>query len=295
MHDDLPQTEDVNQATYGLDAMSTNELVAVLIDENARAIDAGLEAAPLIVKAVERIVARLRSGGTLHYAGAGTSGRLGVLDAAECPPTFGTPPGLVRAHIAGGTAALTRAVEGAEDKADAGADAMREYVTAADAVIGISASGGAPYVIGALRAAHAIGALTVAIANTPNPAIGAHADITIVLKTGAEALAGSTRLKAGTAQKIALNTISTAVMVQLGKVYDNLMVDVVATNAKLRRRALRLVMELSAVDEAAAYELLEASQGNVKVALVMNRHGLKSEAARALLAAHNGFLRGALA
>lgn len=293
MSAELPHTELVNAATRGLDQLDTQGVVDLLIAQHARAIEAAHEAAPQIASAVDRIVERLRSGGNLHYVGAGTSGRLSVLDAAECPPTFGTSPELVRAHIAGGQNALTRAVEGAEDDAAAGAAAMRENVEGIDAVIGISASGGAPYVAGALRTARELGTLTVAIANTPQPAIGKHADVTIVLATGAEAIAGSTRLKAGTAQKIALNAISTAVMVRLGKVYDNLMVDVVPTNEKLRRRAVRLVAHLAAISEHDAQRLL-ALAGSVKVAVVMQRRGLDPIQARAQLDAHDGFLRGAL-
>ncbi len=290
----LPQTEEINPRTAGLDELPVPELVRVLAEEQAAAVEAVAANSDAIAKAVDEISARLRAGGRLHYVGAGTSGRLGFLDASEMPPTFGTDPQLVCAHIAGGIGALTRAVEGAEDDADAGEREIREHVRSGDAVVGISASGGAPYVAGALRAARSIGAWTLGVANSPGAPIVAEADLGIVLQTGAEPLTGSTRLKAGTSQKILLNTLSTAVMVRLGKVYDNLMVDVVATNKKLRNRALRLVMRLAGVDEQQAQELLQAARGSVKLAVVMARKHLDAEQARALLQERNGSLRAAL-
>ena len=211
---------------------------------------------------------RLRKGGRLHYAGAGTSGRLAFLDASEAPPTFGTSPDLVCAHIAGGPAALTHAVEGAEDNGDLAAEELRDHIGPDDVVIGLSASGSAAYVIAALITAHGAGAYTIGVANTPDSKLSKVADLAVFLETGPEALAGSTRLKAGTSQKLFLNAVSTAVMVRLGKVYDNLMVDVVATNNKLRRRALGLVVQLTGVNEARAQELLDQAGGRVKVAVV---------------------------
>jgi N-acetylmuramic acid 6-phosphate etherase len=216
------------------------------------------------------------------------------LDASEMPPTFGTDPQLVCAHIAGGPGALTRAVEGAEDDGEAGEREMRDHVRAGDAVVGISASGGAAYVVGALRAAQDLGAWTLGVANSPGAPLVEQADLGIVLQTGPEPLTGSTRLKAGTSQKILLNTLSTAVMVRLGKVHDNLMVDVVATNKKLRNRALRLVIRLAGVTEQEALELLQAAGGSVKLAIVMARKHVNAEQARALLQQHNDSLRATL-
>lgn len=290
MTDGLPPTEAVDEATRGLDRMPTSELVAALIAAQTRSLDAARAAAPQIARAADAISARLRSGGTLHYVGAGTSGRLGVLDAAELPPTFGVPASLARAHIAGGAEAMSGAVEGAEDNAG-GFDVD---IHSKDAVIGISASGVAPYVCASLDRAKAKGALTVAITSAAESRLAKIADVAIVTQTGAEPLAGSTRMLAGTAQKIVLSALSTAVMVRLGKVYDNLMVDVVATNEKLRGRALRLVCELCKVGENRARELLERSGGRVKRAVVMERLGVDAPAAQALLDRNNDSLRDVL-
>jgi len=290
----IPATEALDPETRGLDTLETLPLVALLAGRQRRAFDAVQGAAPAIGLAVDAIVERLRAGGSLHYAGAGTSGRLATLDAAECPPTFGTPPSLVRAHVAGGSDALVRAIEGAEDDARGGETAARAEVQPGDAVVGISASGGAPWVVAWVRVARELGAATVAITSDRESALAAAAEISIVLETGAEPIAGSTRLVAGTAQKLVLNTLSTAVMVRLGKVYDNLMVDVVATNAKLRARALRLVRMLASVDEPEAARLIDAAGGSVKIAVVMARRGVDAGAARLLLERERGFLRGLL-
>lgn len=290
----LPQTEAINPATSGLDEMAVPDLVRVLAAEQRAAVDAVAAVSGELARAVDEVSARLRAGGRLHYVGAGTSGRLGFLDASEMPPTFGTDPSLVCAHIAGGIGALTRAVEGAEDDAEAGEREMREHVRPDDAVVGISASGGAPYVLGAMRAARSAGAWTLGVANSPGSPLPQACDLGIVLATGPEPLTGSTRLKAGTSQKILLNTLSTAVMVRLGKVHDNLMVDVVATNKKLRNRAVRLVMRLSGVDEARAAELLAQAGGSVKLAVVMQHENVDAQAARAVLEAHGDSLRASL-
>jgi len=292
---DLPQTESRNPKTAALDELGTAELVEVLVREQSGAVAAVLAVKDLLATAVDEISMRLSSGARLHYVGAGSSGRLGFLDASEMPPTFGTDPALVCAHIAGGREALTRAIEGAEDDGDAGEREMRDHVKAGDAVVGLSASGGAPYVVRALEAAREIGAWTLGVANNPGSPVASAADLAIVLATGAEPLTGSTRLKAGTSQKILLNTLSTATMVRLEKVYDNLMVDVVATNSKLRKRALRLVMELVPADEATAAKLMRAAQDHVKVAVVMGRRGLEAGEARTLLESHGGSLRRSLA
>ena len=279
----LPPTEARAAESTGLDLLATEELVDLLVRDHVAAVTAVRAQSATLARIVDAIAARLRAGGRLHYVGAGSSGRLGVLDASEMPPTFGTNPELVCAHIAGGDRALRCAIEGAEDDEAAGEAAMREHVSALDAVIGISASGGARYVIGAINAARRLAALTIAITSNGESALAGAADEAIVLPTGAEVLAGSTRLKAGTAQKIALNTISTAVMVRLGKVYDNLMVDVVASNEKLRLRAQRLVQGLTNVDEARARSALEGAGGSVRVAAVMLVHGVDAERARALI------------
>jgi N-acetylmuramic acid 6-phosphate etherase len=294
MSADVPATEARSDATAGLDELDTVALVALLARESRRAFDAVEEQAGAIAAAVDAIVPRLRGGGALHYVGAGTSGRLGFLDASEWLPTFGVEPGMVQAHLAGGTAALLRAVEGAEDDAEAGAAAMRERVAPRDAVVGISASGGAPFVVAALKQARALGAVTVAVSNVPGSLLASAADYAIVVETGAEPIAGSTRMNAGTAQKLVLNAISTAAMVRLGKVHDNLMIDLVATNETLRRRALRLVTALAGCDLARAAELLAAADGRVKVAVAMARLGVDAAQARACLEAAGGSLREAL-
>lgn len=293
MTEDLPPTEAVDDATRELDLLSTPDLVGVLVSQQRRAVDAVRAAVPQIAQAVDAIASRLASGGTLHYVGAGTSGRIGVLDAAEAPPTFGTPPSLVRAHVAGGLSALVAAIEGAED--DAGeAEKLRDEWRSGDALVGISASGGAKFVIAAVERARSAGTYTVALTCAAASRLASAADVAIVLETGAEPLAGSTRMLAGTAQKITLNAISTATMVKLGKTYGNLMVDLVATNDKLRRRALRLVTEIGMVDAARGGELLNAAGGSVKIAIVMARRGIDADRAHDALAASGGRLRAIL-
>jgi N-acetylmuramic acid 6-phosphate etherase len=286
----LPETEGSNPRSAGLDLMATAALVELLVDEQYRAVDAVAARSAEIAEVVDAIVERMERGGRLHYVGAGTSGRIATLDAAEMPPTFGTDPSLVSAHVAGGADALMRAIEGAEDDESAGKGAMRD-VLPDDAVIGLSASGGAGFVIAAIARARKIGAYTVAIVNSEGSPLADAAGVAIVLATGPEPLTGSTRLKAGTSQKIVLNAISTAVMVRLGKVHDHLMVDVVATNEKLRRRALRLVRTLTGAPEAEARALLDAAGGRVKVAAVMHGRGIDAERAIALLEGVGGSLR----
>jgi N-acetylmuramic acid 6-phosphate etherase len=291
--DGRPQTERVNAATRGLDALPTHDVVALLLRDGASVVDAVAARAAEIAAAVDGIVERLERGGRLHYVGAGTSGRLGVLDAAECPPTFGTDPALVVAHIAGGDAALVRAIEGAEDDAPAGERAA-QTIDAGDAVVAISASGGAPYVVAAAAAARARGALTIALTNAEASPLERACERAIVVVVGPEPIAGSTRMKAGTAQKLVLNALSTATMVRLGRVYDNLMVDVVATNAKLRARAVHLVRELTGADAEHARALLDAAAGSVKTAVVCARRGVDATTARELLEAARGRLRDVL-
>ena len=270
-----------------LDVRPIGEIVALLVAAEGEAHGAVAAAVPWIAVAAEAIAARLERGGRLIYAGAGTPGRLGVLDAAECGPTFGTD--LVRGVIAGGPAALTGAIEGAEDTFD---PADLANLTAADALVGITASGRTPYVLGALEHARSAGALTVAIVN--NPGSEAYADVVIELLTGPEVLAGSTRLTAGTAQKVVLNALSTSVMIALGKAYGPRMVDVRATSAKLRRRALRIVRDAAGVDDEAASAALAAAGGHAKTAIVALLSGVDAAEAAVRLDRARGRLRDAL-
>lgn len=293
---DVLATESVRHDLADLDCRSTGEMVRTLVEGQGAAQCATLAAVPAIAAAADAIAARLEQGGRLFYVGAGTSGRLAILDASECPPTFNTPPELVVALIAGGPAAVQEAVEGAEDDAEAGATDLRaRNLKPNDAVVGITASGRTPYVIGALRYAREVGSHTVAIVNNPRSALADVADTVIELLTGPEVIAGSTRLCAGTSQKIALSTLSTAVMVRLGKTYGPYMVDVRATNAKLRRRALRMVGQITGADEAAGAAALEATQGRVKPAVVMLLSGCDAKEAERRLAATGGRVREALA
>jgi len=285
----LPATEGVDPATASIDTLEPALLALVLVKAHERAVTAAIAAAPEIGAAIEHVAAALRAGRNVYAIGAGTSGRLAVLDASELPPTFGVPPDTVTAVMAGGTAALTVGIEGAEDDADAGAAALAN-ARAGDVAIGISASGGAPFVIAALRAARAAGATTIAIVNSPGAPLLAEAALGIVLETAAEPLAGSTRLVAGTAQKIALNTISTGAMIAIGKTYRNRMVDLVASNTKLRGRAERLVAELGEAPLEIAALTLDAAGGEVKTAIAMARRGFDADQARAALAAANGRL-----
>ncbi len=285
-------TEQVNPRTTGLDQFSALEIVEAMNAEDATVAGAVRRALPAIARAVDQIVERMRRGGRLIYIGAGTSGRLGVLDAVECLPTFSTEPGQVIGLIAGGEQALTQAIEGAEDRYDDGRrDLEAVNLLPRDVVVGIAASGQTPYVLGALDYANAVGALTVAVAcNEPAPMLE-RARIAIPILVGPEILAGSTRLKAGTAQKMVLNMLSTATMVRLGKVYGNLMVDVKVTNQKLSERARRIVSRVSGVDEAEAARLLALTGNEVKTAIVMARLGVSAEEARSLLQAAGGMLR----
>ncbi len=288
-------TEQVNLATLDLDQRSTLGILEAMSDEDAVAVAAVRRALPEIAMAVEVATERMGRGGRLVYVGAGTSGRLGVLDASECPPTFGVPPGVVVGIIAGGDAALRRSSEGVEDHPRLGArDLEAVGIGPLDTVIGISASGRAPYVGGALQYARRRGAATVAVVNHEPAEIARHAQITIRLLTGAEVLAGSTRLKAGTAQKLVLNMISTAVFVKLGYVYRNWMVNLRPTNVKLKARAVRIVQQAGGVDAETARRLLLAARNRVKVALVMARTGQKASEANRSLEAARGWVRHAI-
>ena len=286
------ETEARNHSTLNLDAMSTAEMVAAMHAENAAVLAAVEAVLPQIAETVDLVACQMQHGGRLFYIGAGTSGRLGVLDASECPPTFGVPRDLVQGIIAGGEAALTRSIENAEDSLEAGALAIVEYgVTASDIVIGIAASGRTPFVVGALEKARIIGAKTVAVANVSNPAIGNNADVVIAAVTGAEPLTGSTRMKAGTAQKLILNLVSTGAMIKLGKVYENLMVDVRATNLKLSDRAVRIVMQATGTSREQAVESLLEASGECKTAIVMLKLNLVALEAKQLLDQSGGNVR----
>ena len=285
-------TESANPRARDIDKLPTIDALRIINSEDARVAAAVTDALPDIALAVDAIVSALRMGGRLFYVGAGTSGRLGMLDAAECVPTFSAPPDLVQGVIAGGAEAMLRSVEGAEDDPDAAAADLRERdLTSGDVVCGIAASGATPYVIGALNYARSMDAKTIAIACNLDSPIAKIADIAISVEVGAEVIAGSTRLKAGTAQKLILNMLSTGSFIQLGKVYGNLMVDVKVTNAKLRGRARSLVMQLTSVDAASADKLLSNADFEVKTAVVMRRRGVDAEEARRLLDAAGGSLR----
>lgn len=274
---------------------STAELVAAMNTENATVPAAIGAAAGEIVKVVDAIAERMARGGRLFYLGAGTAGRMGVLDASEVPPTFGTDPGVVVALIAGGERAIHTAVEDAEDDADAaGGQLSKLGIGPDDSIVGISASGRSPYVVGGLRAAGAARALTVALSSNANSEVGAVADYSVEVVTGPEFITGSTRLKAGTAQKLVLNMISTLVMVRLGKTYRGVMVDLKATNAKLRARSVRTVMAMTGADSDAATAALAASAGSVKSAILCVVAGVDDARAQELLAAAGGHLAAAL-
>ena len=286
------QTEQQNPKSQALDTLSIGEILRVMNDEDKTVAVTVERALPQIEKAVNAIVASLKQEGRLIYIGAGTSGRNGVLDAVECVPTFGTPPTLVQAFIAGGNLAFIRAVEGAEDDVQAGEDDLKSIdLTERDIVVGIAASGRTPYVLGGLAYAKSIGTQTVGISCNEPAALLDEADIAIAISTGPEVLSGSTRLKAGTAQKMVLNMLSTVSMVKMGKVYGNLMVDVQITNEKLQRRAEGILMELTDLEQAVAEKLLAEAQGSVKIAVVMHHEHLSYEEACQKLDAADGNLR----
>ena len=289
-------TEARNPRTMELDALSTIDMVRAMNDEDRSVAEAVRHELPRIAAAIDAIAARMHKGGRLVYVGAGTSGRLGVLDAAECPPTFSAAPGQVIGLIAGGSDAFLQAVEGAEDSGTLAGDDLRDMdLGSKDIVVGIAASGRTPYVVGALQAARAIGALTVAVVCNAGSAVAAAAELPIEVVTGPEVLTGSTRLKAGTATKMVLNMLSTGAFVRLNKVYGNLMVDLQTTNDKLKARAVRMVAQATgcAPDEAAA--LLQRCDGEVKAAIVVQQKCVEPHVARTLLFTHDGSVRAALA
>lgn len=288
-------SETRNPQTMDLDALTTLELVHRFNQQDTLVAQAVKATLPEVAQAVDAAAQALKAGGRIIYMGAGTSGRLGVLDASECPPTFGVDHGLVVGLIAGGPGALLKAVEGAEDNPQLGEDDLRALnLSGQDLVVGLAASGRTPYVIGGLKYARLAGCTTVAISCNPDSPIAREADIAISPVVGPEALTGSTRLKSGTAQKLVLNMISTGAMVKFGKVYQNLMVDMKATNVKLIDRACRMVVEATGITREAAETLLQQTDFEVKPAILMALTGVDAVTAREKLAAHQGFLRAAL-
>jgi N-acetylmuramic acid 6-phosphate etherase len=288
-------TEKRNESTMKLDQLTTKEVLQLMNKEDRTVPDAVEAALPEIEAAVEQVIATFQAGGRLIYTGAGTSGRLGILDAVECPPTFSTPHDMVQGLLAGGMSAFRKAKEGAEDNPELGAKELQDIgLTAKDTVIGIAASGRTPYVIGALDYAAAVGAATVSVACNKEAAISKHAKISIEVETGPEILTGSTRLKAGTAQKLVLNMISTASMVGVGKVYKNLMVDVKPTNDKLQERAKRIIMEATGTNYDAAEKVFKQADGQVKTAIVMLLLDITKEEAETKLQHAEGFVRSAI-
>ncbi len=282
-------TEQSNPASVAIDALPTARILEIINDEDARVAPAVRRQIPQIALAVEAIVGALRSGGRMFYVGAGTSGRIGCLDASECPPTFNTPPRMVEGVIAGGRRALTHATEASEDSPALGRrDLEKRRLKKNDVVVGLTASGRTPYAIGALRYARRIGARTVAVTCNPNAPISQVADITIAPVVGPEVIAGSTRMKAGTAQKLVLNMLSTAAMVRLGYVHGNQMINVHMKNRKLRERGLRILQGILEVGRPEAARALRRAANDLKVAIVMHRMGLKRPEALALLRRQGG-------
>jgi N-acetylmuramic acid 6-phosphate etherase len=286
-------TEDRNWRTVDIDLVSTEQVLRLLNAEDATVAGAVAAAIPALAAVVDRVVDRVRAGGQVHYFGAGTSGRIGVLDAAEVIPTFGLEPGVFVAHHAGGDLALGRAVENVADDESLGARDART-VSAADVAVGITASGRTPYVAGALRSARSAGAMTVLVSSNPAAPLASLAQHRVLMDTGPEAVAGSTRLKAATAQKMVLNALSTAAMVRLGRTYSNLMAGMSGTNAKLRQRQVAILREASGAAEDACRAELARCGGDLRLALLCLLSGLEPKAAASALAAAGGSVRGAL-
>jgi N-acetylmuramic acid 6-phosphate etherase len=288
-------TEQVNPGSRAIDARPTPEILRIMNDEDGKVASAVAVEIPRIAQAVDRIAEAIRRGGRLFYIGAGSSGRLGVLDAAECPPTFNVAPDLVQGIIAGGDAALAKSTEATEDDPESGKrDLEGRGFTARDVLVGIAASGRTPYVLGAVTKARALGALTIGISCTPDSELSRVVEIAITPLCGPEVIAGSTRLKAGTATKLVLNMISTAVMIRLGHVYGNLMVNVTPRNSKLEDRARRIIAESASVSNERAGDLLKEAGGNVKAAIVMARLAISRAAAESKLASAGGRVAEAL-
>ena len=292
---DALATEQNNPASAAIDEMTTLEMMTLINQEDQKAALSIAPILPQIAAAVDLIAERLQQNGRLIYCGAGTSGRLGILDAAECPPTFSTEPGQVVGLIAGGHEAMFQAQEGAEDDEAAAVSNLTVIeLTAADVIVGLSASGRTPYAVSALRYARQRGAATIAVASSPASPLAQEADIALTAFPGPEVIAGSTRLKAGTVQKLILNMLSTGTMIRLGKVYGNRMVDLQATNEKLARRALRIVQEVTGDEEKTCQENLRKAEGNAKLAIFLAFSGLSTEAGKRCLQKSAGHLKTAL-
>lgn len=288
-------TERRNPASAHIDSCTTLEMVTIMQQEDSKIAAAIQKILPDIARAIDETSLRLQEGGRLFYLGAGTSGRLGILDASECPPTYGTNPELVQGLIAGGIPAIFRAQEGAEDNPGLAVHDLKEHgFSAKDVLVGIAASGRTPYVVGGLQYAQKIGALTIALACSEHAEIAALADIALTPVTGPEVVTGSTRMKAGTAQKLVLNMLSTGTMIKLGKVYGNLMVDVKASNKKLEERAIRIVMEGSGCERTEAEKALKGADGHAKLAILMVVTGVSAGEGKALLERTSGHLTAAI-
>lgn len=288
-------TEKVNEKSKNIDMCGTEEILKIINSEDRLVPDAVEKEIPNIAKAVDAVVDRLKRGGRLFYIGAGTSGRLGILDASECPPTYGVSHELVQGIIAGGYEAIFKAVEGAEDDEEAGKRVIYEKkITDRDVVVGITASGRTPYVLGAVRAAKIIGAITIGVSNNSTSLVKDEADIAITPVVGPEVVMGSTRMKAGTAQKLVLNMITTASMIKLGKVYGNLMVDLQPTNKKLVDRTIRIVSYATGLSEEEVKKYLNESRYRPKVAIVMIKTGVDAKEAEKLLNKADGFVSRAI-
>jgi N-acetylmuramic acid 6-phosphate etherase len=288
-------TEMRNAHSMTIDNMSTGEILSVINNQDMKVALAVQQVMPQIEKAVEKVYHSLKNGGRLFYVGAGTSGRLGILDAVECPPTFSTPPELIQAVMAGGTKAIEKAVEGAEDSEELGAKNLEEReLTEIDVVVGIAASGRTPYVVGALKHAQKIGAATVSLTSNQNAVISQFAEVNIEVDTGPEVITGSTRMKAATAHKLILNMLTTTTMIKIGKVYENLMVDVKVSNHKLKVRAINIVSTITNVSYEKAKETLEQSNNEVKPAIVMIKANVSLEKAKHAIQSANGFVRKAI-
>lgn len=288
-------TERRNPASAHIDSCTTLEMVTIMQQEDSKIASAIEKILPEIARAIDATSQRLENGGRLFYLGAGTSGRLGILDASECPPTYGTDPELVQGLIAGGVPAIFRAQEGAEDNPGLAVHDLKGHgFSAKDVLVGIAASGRTPYVIGGLKYARELGALTIALACSEHAEIAALADIALTPVTGPEVVTGSTRMKAGTAQKLVLNMLSTGTMIKLGKVYGNLMVDVKASNKKLEERAIRIVMEGSGCERTEAEKALKGADGHAKLAILMVVAGVSASEGKALLERTSGHLAAAI-
>jgi N-acetylmuramic acid 6-phosphate etherase len=277
-------SQDRLEASVDIDLRPAGEIVRIIQEQDALVAGAVAAQAERIAHAIDEIAERLRHGGRLFYAGAGTSGRIAMLDASELPPTYGVPHDLVQVLIAGGERAYFEAVEGAEDDEDAAIETVAQRLTADDAIVGIAASGTTPYTVAAVRKANMLGALTVGVTNVAGSPLAQHVDIPIIIETGPEVIMGSTRMKSGTAQKLVLNQISTGVMIRLGRVYSNLMIDMPATNEKLRNRAVRMVELAAGVTRPIAVQAIRDADGNVKLATVIAKKKLSADDARQLLA-----------